>query len=237
MKFSFKQTIAISVTAAVLSGCTATQQPPVGEKTQQGAAIGALAGAILGAATGSGNKAKRAAIGALAGAALGSAVGYNMDQQATAVAQSLQTNVSDSPEAEKDLDRDIIVTKTEQYVKITFRDDMMFATNFDTPTAMAELKLKKLIPVLRDYPSTIIQVVGHTDNRGTYEYNKKLSDKRAANVANMLLDSGLPNRIYARGCSFSKPIVSNTSKENMGINRRVEVFLYPSEDVVTDQCM
>ncbi len=233
-----KKIIAPLVILPLLSGCVSQMPESVqGEKTQNGAAIGAVAGAILGAVTSKHHKGKNAAIGAAAGAALGGVIGYNMDQQAAEVARALDTKVDNSPGAELNRDQDIIVTKTDKYVKITFREAMMFPTNSSTLTPSARMKINKLVGILKNYPTTLIQVVGHTDNRGSHSYNQQLSERRAGNVANIIRQSGINNAIYKRGCSYDKPVVPNTNQSNMSLNRRVEVFLYPSREFVVDQCI
>ena len=91
----------------------------------------------------------------------------------------------------------------------------------------------KLAQVLGSYPQTIVSVAGFTDNRGSYQYNKNLSLQRANSVANLLTTNGRP---YVRGCSFSKPLVPNSSPVNMALNRRVEVFLYADRNHMVDPC-
>ena len=234
-KLISKKSISLIVALSLFSGCAATGENVAGKKTTSGAAIGAAAGAILGNIIG--KDTKGTVIGATAGAVLGGAIGYNMDKQAAEVAKSLETEVNNSPNAEATSDEDIIVTKNDRFVKITFRDKMMFPTNSSTLTPTARYKIDKLINVLQNYPQTIIQVVGHTDNRGTHTYNRTLSEERARGVGNLIVDSGVRNPVYKRGCSFDKPIAPNTSAENMGLNRRVEVFLYPNQEFVADQCI
>lgn len=222
----------------LLSGCASKMPQAVqGEKTQSGAAIGALAGAVLGAVTSKHHKGKNAAIGAAAGAAIGGTIGYNMDKQAAEVARALDTQVDNSPGAELNRDQDIIVTKNDKFVKITFREAMMFPTNSSTLTHSAREKISKLVNILQNYPTTLVQVVGHTDNRGSHSYNQTLSEKRAGTVANIIHQSGITNAIYKRGCSYDKPVVPNTTSSNMSLNRRVEIFLYPNKEFVVDQCI
>ena len=242
MKKTAKKGIIILSSALILSGCAPIEGPnaPASNqnisKTQTGAILGAALGALIGASTKGHHKLKRAAIGAAAGAALGGAIGYNLNKQASEVAKSLDTDVSTSPNAELDRSKDIIVTKKDNYVKITFRDSMMFPTNSAQLTPTARMKVEKLISVLRNYPQTIIQVVGHTDSRGSWEYNKELSKRRAQTVGRILYNSGLPNQIFAKGCSYDKPLVPNTTPENMALNRRVEIYLYPNADSIIDPC-
>ncbi|WP_236579135.1 OmpA family protein [Hydrogenimonas urashimensis] len=230
--------IALSIAAALTVGGCASKEPMPnrGQKTGQGAVIGALAGAALGAAVSKGHRGKGALIGAAAGAAVGGLIGYNLDKQAQEVADSMNTTVSqDEKEAAKT--QDIIVTKQDKYVKITFKSAMMFETDAADPTPAAREKITRLVDVLKNYPSTIVQVVGHTDSRGSYDYNLKLSQKRAFSVANLLKSLGVANPIYARGCSFSKPLVPNDTPTNMALNRRVEIYLYPNEASVIDACL
>ena len=221
----------------LLSGCVAQMPDTVkGEKTQSGAAIGAVAGALLGAVTSKNHKGKNAAIGAAAGASIGGLIGYNMDKQAAEVARALDTKVDNSPGAELNVNQDIIVTNNDKFVKITFRDAMMFPTNSAVLTPSANRKISKLVTILQNYPTTLIQVVGHTDNRGTHTHNQSLSQRRAASVADIITRSGINNSLYKKGCSFDKPVAPNTNSTNMSLNRRVEVFLYPSQEFVIDQC-
>ncbi len=224
------------VAALTLGGCASKEpMPNGGEKTKQGAVIGAVAGALLGAAVSRGSKAGGALVGAAAGAAIGGAIGYSLDKQAQEVADSMNTTVS-TDENEAIQHQDIVVTKHDTYVKITFKSTMMFATDEAEPTHEAREKIARLVDVLKRYPDTIVQVVGHTDSRGSYDYNLKLSQRRAFSVAEILKNLGVPNQIFAKGCSYSKPLVPNDTPAHMAMNRRVEIYLYPNEDAVIDVC-
>lgn len=238
-----KPILASSVVALLLSGCVAggggmptiKNADGTANRTQTGALIGGLLGAVIGGTTNHGGG-KRVAIGGAAGAAIGAAIGYSLDQQAREVAQTLNTNVNNNPSAEQDASQDLIVSNTDKYVKIMFRDDMMFATDSAIPTASAQAKINQLTPVLQKYPNTIIQTVGHTDSRGSFAHNQALSEARASSVGNTIHTSGVSNPVYSKGCSFSKPIAQNTSDANMALNRRVEVYLYPNQASVIDPC-
>lgn len=238
----FRPILASSVVALLLSGCVTDGGMPTiknadgtSNRAQTGAIIGGLLGAVAGGNTANGGG-KRAVIGGAAGAAIGAVIGYSLDQQAQEVAQTLNTNVNNNPMAEQDVNQDLIVSNTDKYVKIMFRDDMMFATNSSVPTSSAQFKINQLTPVLQKYPNTIIQTVGHTDSRGSFGYNQSLSEARASSVGSTIQGSGIPNPLYSKGCSFSKPIAQNTSDANMALNRRVEVYLYPDQASVIDPC-
>ena len=236
---NFKTLISSLAIITMVSGCAQNTGNTTYDENQNaiiGTTIGATAGIVLGNNIGGGNKSRNKVIGAVAGAAVGGAIGYSMDNQAKEVAQSLNTNVNNNPTAALDPNQDLIVSNTDNYVKIMFRDDMMFETNSENPTYTAGTKIAKITSVLQKYPNTLVQVVGHTDSRGTHAYNLTLSEKRASNVGNIIDSTGVQNQIFSKGCSFDKPIAPNTSDTNMGLNRRVEVYLYPNQQSVIDVC-
>jgi len=239
----FKGFVAVSVVAGLLAGCTPNSynnpnlKVPAGENTKKGAIYGAIAGAVLGGITsGKSHRGKHILQGAVLGAGVGAGYGYSLDRQAAEMAKALETNVDNSPNAKLDPNKDIIVSKRANFVEITFRDEMMFATNSAVPTPSASAKIARVSGILRKYPQTIVQVVGHTDNRGGYSYNLNLSRQRASNVANTIKQCGIANQVFAKGCSYNKSIVPNTTPANMALNRRVEIYLYPNQQAVVDQC-
>jgi len=231
-----KPMLAATIAVFVLAGCY--NQPGLIEdnnydRTKTGAATGALAGALIGYNTKGNHKGQRALIGGLLGAALGGGIGYSLDQQANEIARALGTGVNNDPLAALDPRRDIIVSKTPNYVKIMFRDRMMFATNSARLQARARNKVQKVGQLLANYPQTVVGVAGFTDNTGSYEYNQRLSQRRAQTVGNLLTVNGRP---FTKGCSYAKPIAPNNSARNKALNRRVEVYLYANQNNMTDPC-
>jgi peptidoglycan-associated lipoprotein len=68
--------------------------------------------------------------------------------------------------------------------------------------------LDKLVEVLNDNPTIIIELGAHTDSRGTLDYNYDLSQKRAQSVVNYLITKGIPaERLRAKGYAQSQPKV------------------------------
>jgi len=220
----------ISVTAAMLTGCASTGTSNTTDGLLGGAAAGALAGQLIGGDT------KATLIGAAVGAAAGGLIGYSLDQQANDIARSLGTGGNNDPLAYLDPNQDLIVSNNGKYVKIMFRDRMMFPTNSSKLTSGASYKVGKVGRILQQYPETIVQVAGYTDNRGGYNYNYNLSKNRAKNVSNRLYREGINNPSYTTGCSYNKALVPNNSSQNMALNRRVEIYLYPNNDVRVDPC-
>ena len=239
-----KPILASTVTAFMLAGCVAGGMPTIknadgtSNRTQTGALIGGLLGAVVGGTTAN-RGGKRVAIGGAAGAAIGAAIGYSLDQQAAEVAQTLNTQVDNSSTAEQNSNNQLVVSNTDKFVKIMFRDPMMFRTNSATPTASAAAEIRQMIPALQkpSYANMIIQTVGHTDSSGSFQHNQTLSEARASSVGSTLQSGGINNALYSKGCSYSKPVVQNTSRANMALNRRVEIYLYPNQEAVIDPCV
>ncbi len=97
--------------------------------------------------------------------------------------------------------------------------------DFDESTLLAQSyeELQKLLQVLMRYPSMTIEVGGHTDGRGSIDYNLQLSESRAKAVVDYLKTSGIDEqRLHYRGYGKSKPIDTNNTDEGRAHNRRVE---------------
>lgn len=74
------------------------------------------------------------------------------------------------------------------------------------PESMAALD--RLVEVLNENPTIIIELGAHTDSRGTLDYNYDLSQKRAQSVVNYLIEKGIPTeRLRAKGYAQSQPKV------------------------------
>lgn len=83
--------------------------------------------------------------------------------------------------------------------------------------------LDKLSDYLKNNSHISIDISGHTDSRGSYNYNLLLSEKRAKSVADYLINRGISKtRISSKGYSFSIPVASNETPEGQLLNRRVE---------------
>ncbi len=84
-------------------------------------------------------------------------------------------------------------------------------------------ELDRLYSILMDNKTLKIEISGHTDDKGSDEYNKSLSNSRANSVMNYLTSKGIEkSRLTAVGYGESQPVVANDTDENRAINRRVE---------------
>lgn len=89
-------------------------------------------------------------------------------------------------------------------------------------TSIAELN--KLLDFLKLNNNVNIEIGGHTDNTGSYEHNKVLSEKRAGSVYDFLTKNGIKkDRLQKKGYGSSVPIDTNTTEEGKANNRRTEI--------------
>ena len=87
----------------------------------------------------------------------------------------------------------------------------------------SHFELDKLVKLLRQHPGMVIEIGGHTDNRGSADYNLDLSRRRAAAVTDYLRLRGVAHeRVRYRGYGASQPLGSNTTETGRSRNRRVE---------------
>jgi len=98
--------------------------------------------------------------------------------------------------------------------------DTLFATGSHRLRAGAE---ERLAHFFRTNGSTAFVVYGHTDPRGGFEYNMRLSENRARTVANVAIRNG-GSVSAARGFGPMHPVASNNSAAGMAQNRRVEIL-------------
>ncbi|MGE0325111.1 MAG: OmpA family protein, partial [Polyangiaceae bacterium] len=83
--------------------------------------------------------------------------------------------------------------------------------------------LDAVVEVMEKNPKIKLEVQGHTDNKGSKAYNKKLSGARAESVMKYLVSHGIdPDRLTSNGYGFDRPLVPNTSERNRALNRRVQ---------------
>ena len=95
----------------------------------------------------------------------------------------------------------------------------------------SEIELNKVIEVMQSFPDLIIEVRSHTDNRGTLEYNKVLSEKRALATVQYIVEKGKidPKRISGKGYGEDEPIYecdkNPCTEEQYHANRRSEFII------------
>lgn len=98
--------------------------------------------------------------------------------------------------------------------------------DFDKADLRPESKteLDRLVKLMKDNPTIVIEIGAHTDTNGSEEYNIKLSWRRAESVVKYLIDNGIESeRIIAFGYGESQPLVyPELSDADEQLNRRAE---------------
>lgn len=207
-----------------------------GNNTGNGALIGAGSGAVLGAIVGklAGNTVVGAAIGTAVGTGAGALIGKHMDKV--------------KAEAEADLNNAKVEEVTDvnglKAVKITFDSGLLFTTSSSELSAASKTNLDNLAKLMKKYSTCAIDAYGHTDNQGwrnstaeqSAQKNLQLSQQRAESVVNYLKANGVASSQFKNvvGKGSSEPVADNTTQAGMQQNRRVEVFLYASEQMVKE---
>ena len=185
-------------------------------KTKTGAAVGAVAGGVLGHQV-HGDHGRY--YGAVAGAALGGGLGYVMDKQAQELEQLAMDNQRLNME----------VTRLEDgSIHVNMPSEVLF--DFDRAEVKYEFRtaLDEVARILNQDPRSRVTVVGHTDNTGSAEYNMNLSQRRAQNVLNYLATRGVDRqRLSAAGRGLYEPRASNATAGGRAQNRRVELLIQP----------
>ncbi|SIQ15457.1 Outer membrane protein OmpA [Aquipseudomonas alcaligenes] len=212
-----------AVLVALLSGCASqnpydnqSQQSSGGmSKTAKYGGLGALAGAVAGAAINHDNRGKGALIGAAVAGAAGAGYGYYVDKQEEELRRSMQgTGVE--------------VQRQGDTIQLIMPGNITFATDSADIASSFYSPLNNLATSFRQYNQNSIEIVGHTDSTGNHAYNMGLSQRRAQSVANYLTAQGVDaSRLSTRGAGPDQPVASNATAEGRAQNRRVEVTLRP----------
>ena len=193
------------------------------------------------------NKAKGGLLGGGAGAALGALAGYliSKDGKGTAIGAAIGTAVGGGA--------GVIIgnRKAEvlegqngvKYVKVTFDSGILFATGNSQLSPSAKSSLSKFAKeVLVPNSDMDVSIMGYTDNAGwknsTAEQskakNQQLSLQRAESVSNYLQSMGAKStqirEVTGHGEDF--PVADNSTAAGKKENRRVEVYLYASQQMI-----
>jgi len=100
--------------------------------------------------------------------------------------------------------------------------EVLFATSSNEPTTEFRQLLDRLPELMDRHPQVAVEVVGHTDDRGSEGGNQKLSEQRANAALDYLVSIGIdPSRLTARGAGEAEPIDTNTTRDGRARNRRV----------------
>jgi outer membrane protein OmpA-like peptidoglycan-associated protein len=119
-------------------------------------------------------------------------------------------------------------------VKVTFDSGILFATNKADLNQTSKNELNNLANIMKQNSDVSIDVRGYTDSTGSDAINQPLSVNRAQSVANYLTQNGVKysQMKNVNGYGSSNPVASNETAEGRQQNRRVEVYLYASKEMI-----
>ncbi|MEO1000990.1 MAG: OmpA family protein [Pseudomonadota bacterium] len=197
-----------------LAGC---QEPLAENRTAQGAALGAATGALAGLLVG-GNDRRNALVGAGIGLLVGGGIGAYLDRQERALQQDLAGTGA-------------VIQRVGDRLVVTLPQAITFDVDDDQLKPEFQPSLAKLAENLQEFPSSFLDVIGHTDSTGDEAYNQGLSQRRAQSVEAALIGYGVnPARLLAYGRGETAPIASNDTPEGRAANRRVELVITPATE-------
>jgi outer membrane protein OmpA-like peptidoglycan-associated protein len=210
---SLKKIIGISA-MALLTACTTN--PYTGEKKASNAALYGAGAAVVCGIIGSRESSKHARNAAAGCGAIGAGIGAYMDVQESALREQLQGS-------------GVSVVREGDNIRLVMPGNITFETDSHMLRQNFSPVLESVGLVLAKYNETTMRVTGHTDNTGSEQYNQTLSENRAQSVANNLMSQGVSgNRLNIQGSGESMPIADNSTVAGRASNRRVELYILPS---------
>lgn len=112
----------------------------------------------------------------------------------------------------------IVIGRSLILKNISFETDSYLLTEKSAP------ELQAIFEFMQNNPQISIEIIGHTDNIGSEQYNLELSQNRAEEVKRFLCSKGvLASRIKCIGKGESEPLMSNDTEEGRALNRRTEL--------------
>ena len=215
-----KKTMIALAAATALAACTT--DPYTGQRKVSNTAIGAGAGAAVGALGGllvgrttDANTRNAVLIGAGVGALAGGGIGLYQDRQEAKLRSQLEAT-------------GVGVERRGDTIVLIMPSNITFATDQASIQPQFYPVLNSVAAVLREFDRTLVNVYGHTDADGSDAYNQKLSQDRGVAVAEYLVRQGTDQRrYYVRGYGESRPIATNATAAGKATNRRVEIEIEP----------
>ncbi len=103
-------------------------------------------------------------------------------------------------------------------------NNIFFETDSHELLPESVVELNKVLDFMLQNPSVAIEISGHTDSTGTPIHNQELSELRAREVVDFLIEGGIaPDRLKPAGYGDSRPVADNISEAGRRQNRRTEL--------------
>ena len=253
-----KNVLSVSVLSlcVVATGCRSPKMPltPV----QQGAVVGGVGGAGLGAlfasdGSGSGtlNAWQGAGAGAVAGVAAGALIGDALDEYAydnaaglkdkDAQINDLQRQLSDAESKLRNQPgmENVQVESVNGQLRFTILNEVLFESGKAELKQSSKTTLDSVLAIIQqDFADREICLEGHTDSdpiqKSKWKDNWELSYNRSITVLYYFVNEKqiAPERLKAVACGEFHPVVANDSNANKRLNRRAVIVVMPSKDAI-----
>ena len=116
---------------------------------------------------------------------------------------------------------------------MTFEGGILFPTGKYTINEQAKAHLARFASNLKQNANTNVQILGFTDNTGSFAVNDKLSNERATAVLSFLANQGVSaTRMTAKGVPMADYVASNETAQGRAQNRRVEIYITANEEMI-----
>lgn len=218
-----RKPLLLAVSAALLLAGCQTRDPYTGEPKTSNATNGAIIGAMLGAGIGALTHThgccagENALAGAMIGGLAGGLIGQDQDYREMALRHRLERHR-----------HAVRVERRGREIDINMQSEVMFDSASADISPEAQEIIAQIADEVRDDPHLMIEVDGYTDTAGDAQANKDLSQRRAENVADLLVDDGIDaGRITPIGFGETHLAVQTPDNVSEPENRRVVIRLNP----------
>ena len=154
-----------------------------------------------------------------------------MEAEKMAASEELAEKIQEAV-SESNMDKDIDITFTSQYVQLTLKGSILFDSGKSELKQEAMPIIEKVSVILERYAESTVEIEGHTDNvpisTSKYESNDVLSSYRALSMFNYLVENTTldPAKLKHSGRGEYMPVADNGTPEGRAKNRRIEIKIY-----------
>ena len=147
-------------------------------------------------------------------------------EKATRILKELEEKRAEAERRFNELKNEFINVKKDARGTVISMSYVLFDIGKSTLPCELQTSLAKVAGILLVYRDSQIIIEGHTDNTGSIDFNQTLSEERAHNVMEFLIDIGVDeNRLSSIGYGLTRPDASNKTEEGRKLNRRVDIII------------
>lgn len=134
--------------------------------------------------------------------------------------ESSNVNATESANASSDVNSASNSGSSELMLRLK---NIHFKTGSSELTDDSKYEIDNVVAAMNKYPNISAEISGHTDNVGEADMNMNLSQARAAQVKEYIVQKGISaDRLNAKGYGQTRPVESNETSEGRAMNRRIE---------------